>query len=431
MSENKTATRKKADGGEAWSRAELREIADGIPIGPGTRVAAEDVDFVQDCRVLLRGRRGWGHLLPWIVVLFVGLLLWGASVAELEEVTRGTGKVIPSSSVQLIQSLEGGIMDEILVEEGEQVATGQVLLKVQDEIFSSTYQENLTRRDTLAARLVRLKAEAEGKDELVFPDDIRPELAEKERTLFDIRRWDFQETRKALEERLALITQETSLLSEGRKSRAVSPVELIRAQKEKAEIEGQIRTLESGKTREAMEQYDMDRAELEVVIQAIKRDKDRLDRTVIYSPVEGTVNKIYINTVGRVIGSGVDIMEIVPRDDTLLVEASVRPADIAFLRPGQKATVKFTAYDFTVYGGLEGRVEQIGVDTISNEEGESFYQIKVRTEENSLGQNRAGEELSIIPGMVAEVDILTGKKTILTYLLKPLLRAKERALREK
>jgi len=156
-----------------------------------------------------------------------------------------------------------------------------------------------------------------------------------------------------------------------------------------------------------------------------------LDRTLIVSPVRGTINTVEIDSVGRVIASGDPIMEIVPPDDTLLVEADIRPADIAFIRPGHEVMVKFTAYDFSIYGGLKGKVEQISVDTITDEEGEKFYQIKVRTNEATLGKDKQGEELDIIPGMVAEVDILTGKKSVLTYLLKPINRTRERAFRER
>jgi adhesin transport system membrane fusion protein len=292
----------------------------------------------------------------------------------------------------------------------------------------------------LEARLIRLKAEADRRPELQFAEGTRADLTATERNLFEKRRNDYMTTEAALKGRLDLAKREEGLLQEGMKSRAISPVELIRVQKEIAELQGSLGTLHSAFERQAMEQFDKDRAELEALVQAIKRDKDRLDRTVIRSPVRGVVNKIYINTVGRVVGSGADIMAIVPSDDTLLIEANIGPADIAFIRPGEKANVKFTAYDFSRYGGLDGVVERIGVDTVTDEasrqsrQGQpalSYYPIMVRTEKNSLGKDRNGRELAIIPGMVVEVDILTGKKTVLNYLLMPLNRARERALRER
>lgn len=415
-----------------WSTAHLRELARPIPAGRDEQLAEEDIAFVKDARVLAKRRSGPGlrGAIPWLAIAMVGVLLWWASWAELEEVTRGIGKVIPSKSVQLIQSLEGGILEEIYVEEGQLVEQGQPLLRIRDAIFSSSYKENVAKRDVLEARICRLRAESAGFQELTFPLEVRQDLQDLERALYEKRREDHLAMKASLEMRLKHATREQALLSDGIKSRAVSEVELIRVQKEVAQLDGQLRTLVTTAARESMESYHRDRAELDALVLALVRDKDRLDRTLIHAPVRGTINKIYINTVGRVIGSGVDIMEIVPSDDTLLVEANIRPGDIAFVRPGQDATVKITAYDFAVYGSLRGKLEHIGADTITNKEGESFYPIKVRTNQASLGKDRYGKELSIMPGMVTEVDILTGRKTVLTYLLRPINRARERALRE-
>ena len=420
-----------------WTKDHLREFTHPARVGEGDQLVEEDLAYVKDARVLIRRRLGGGmsRWSVWIALaLFVGLIWW-ASWAEIEEVTRGIGKVIPSKSVQIIQSLEGGILQNIYVEEGQMVAKGQPLLQIGDAIFASSYNENVVKRDALQARLCRLEAEAASFAELNFPDDVRKDLADLERDLYEKRKTDFTTTKAALESRLTLARREEKLLLDGMKSRAVSPVELIRVQKEVAQIDGELRTLETTLQREAMEKYHDDKSLLDSLQQALLRDKDRLDRTLIRAPIRGTVNKIHINTVGRVIGSGVDIMQVVPADDTLLIEANVRPADIAFIRPGQAVKVKFTAYDFSIYGGLDGTLEHIGADTVTsekhNEQGESFYPIKVRTTQHSLGKDRNGKELEIIPGMVAEVDILTGKKTVLTYLLKPINRARMRALRER
>ncbi len=420
-----------------WSRGHLREIANPIRVGEGDHLVQDDLAYVKDARVLIRRRLGGGisSWLPWISFALFGGLLWWASWAEIEEVTRGLGKVIPSKSVQIIQSLEGGILQEINVEEGQVVEEGQPLLQISAAIFASSYNENVVKRDALQARLCRLEAEAANFAELKFPDTVRKDLADMERSLYGKRKTDFIATKTALEARLKLARREEELLLDAMKSRAVSPVELIRVQKEVAQLDGESRTLETTLQREAMEKHHDDKSQLDMLQQAILRDKDRLDRTLIRSPIRGTVNKIHINTVGRVIGSGVDIMQIVPTDDTLLIEANVRPADIAFIAPGQEVKVKFTAYDFSIYGGLKGTLEHIGADTVTNEKNneknESFYPIKVRTTQHSLGKDHDGKELEIIPGMVAEVDILTGKKTVLTYLLKPINRARMRALRER
>lgn len=432
----------------ARSKADLQHMLGRIPLTGNANIADEDLDFVHDARALLKGRRrktrSWT---PWVSVAVVGLFFWWASWAEIDEVTRGQGKVIPSKSVQIIQSLEGGILEEIYVEEGQKVEAGQDLVRIRDAIFSSSYQENLSRRDMLEARLIRLKAEAENTPEIKFPEGVRADLTGLERQLFEKRRTDWMTAESALLRSLKLVRQEEELLKGGTASKAISMVELIRSQKESAKLEGDLRTLHTTFERLAMEQFDKDRVEYESLVHAIKRDKDRLDRTVIKSKVRGVVNKIDINTVGRVVASGADIMSIVPTDDTLLIEANIKPSDIAFIRPGEMAKVKFTAYDFSIYGGLDGQIERIGVDTVTDVPGHpgrasqplapgqqqnaSYYPITVRTDKNSLGRDNKGQELSIIPGMVAEVDILTGKKTVLNYLLMPLNRGKERALRER
>jgi adhesin transport system membrane fusion protein len=435
----------------AWKTDDLQRLAKPAHRpAPTQAVSSEEIDFVHDARLLLKHRhrraRRW---FPWVALLASGTFIWWASWAEIDEVTRGIGKVIPSKSVQIIQSLEGGILEELLVEEGQTVEIGQNLARIRDAIFASNYQENLSRQQVLEARLARLKAEASHLDKITFPNGVRPELSALEESFFAKRRSDLLTTEAALDGRLRLARMEEDLLRAGTTSKAVSPVEHIRAQKEIAQLEGDLKMLRSNFERLAMELYDKDRTELEMLAQAIKRDKDRLDRTVMRSPVRGIVNKIHINTVGRVVASGADIMSIVPSDDTLLIEANIKPSDIAFIRPGEKATVKFTAYDFSIFGGLTGKVERIGADTITDDpmrpgrsmtatasnagssQGGGYYPITVRTDKNSLGTDRDGEELVIIPGMVAEVDILTGKRTVLDYLLKPVNRIRERALRER
>jgi adhesin transport system membrane fusion protein len=403
-----------------------------VSLGENGNVMDEDEKFVQDARDLAKPHAtGLKDAVLILSVAFIAAFLWWASRAELEEVSRGMGKVIPSSSVQVIQSLEGGIIDEIKVKEGETVTKDQELLRIHDAIFASNYHENLATTELLRGRLVRLLAEANGQSELKFPPETRPDIVEKESMVFRKKLADDEATRLALSQRLDLASRELSLLEKALVTGAVSPVEVIRIEKEIATLDGQIATLRTKREREAMEQYDVDKARLETLTHAIARDRDRLARTVIRSPVNGVVNKIYIDTVGRVVASGMDIMDIVPTEDTLLIEASVKPADIAFIGPGQEAMVKFTAYDFATYGGMKGHIEQISGDTIKNEKGEQFYQIKVRTESAEFGKSQDGKNLTIIPGMVAEVDILTGRKTVLQYLATPITRAKERALRER
>lgn len=370
-------------------------------------------------------RQRWVPLIG--LAFFATLLLW-ASIAKIDQVTRGHGKVIPASGVQRIQSLEGGIVDSIQVNEGEMVEQGQVLIQLQDTLFNSNYQENAVRRDFLAGRVARLQAESQGFIKPDFPDLLNEQNRKVETELFNIRRDDFLARERAIAERLSLAEEEISILTNGRQS--VSRLELVTSRRVAAELRGQLNTLRTTQVRDALEQHDGYRSELLVLDESLKRDKDRLDRTTLRSPVQGIVNKIHVEAVGEIVDRGDDMMEIVPLGDSLLIEANVRPSDIGFIHADQPAVVKFTAYEFTTYGGLEGTVEYIGVDTVSDAQGDSYYPIRVRASADTLGVNRDGKDLQIIPGMVAEVDLLTGEKTVLQYLLTPINRAREKALTE-
>ena len=407
----------------------LRKLSADAELKCATKISQEDIDFAANFKDLV-SHPGLGILvLPSVIALVVCVFFFWAAHANLEEVTRGNGRVIPSKPIQVIQSLEGGIISEIYVGVGEQVKKGDHLLRIRDEIFSSQYRENLTKRNILAARIVRLEAEAHAKDLLEFPTDLNDDFTKTESDLFEKRKADYETTLAGLESRYELAKKERDYVKKS--GGAVSEVDKINAARECAVLEAEINTLKTKTQREAMEQLDQNQSELEVLDLAILRDKDRLDRTLITSPVDGTIHTFNIDSAGRVIGSGEEIMEIVPADESLLVEVDIRPSDIAFVRPGAEATVKFTAYDFSIYGGLQGTVEYISADTVDDEEGNPFYHIRVRTRSNSLGKNKEGKDLAMLPGMVTEVDILTGKKTVLDYLLKPINRARQRAFRER
>lgn len=392
-----------------------------------------DFDYAADCRALLAGEKmRWANGLLYLMVIFVVVVVVWASRANLEQVVRGTGKVIPSSSVQLIQSLEGGIIEQIMVAEGDEVDKGQVLLKIDDTVIGASYKESMARRDALQARMTRLKAEARGNKEVVFPAEIvasRPDLVESEKELFLKRLNDLEGGLRTLRRGLELAEKEINMMKPLMTTGAISEIEVLRLEREINERQGTIDSRTSLYQKSALEEYDNSKAMLEALLETIKGFQDRVVRTEVRSPVRGTINSIHINTVGRVIKAGEDIMEIVPLEDNLLIEANVKPSDIASIFPGQDAVVKITAYDFGSYGGLDGKVERIGVDTMMNERGESFYKIKVRTNKNSL--EVGGEEKPIIPGMITEVDILSGKKTVLEYLLTRFRRTQQRALKEK
>ncbi|MCE6977816.1 HlyD family type I secretion periplasmic adaptor subunit [Pseudomonas frederiksbergensis] len=414
------------------------------------------------------------RLTIWAIIgFFVFLMLW-ANFAVIDEVTKGDGKAIPSSKIQKIQNLEGGIVSELFVTEGQIVEAGAPLIRLDDTRFASNVGETEADRLSMLLRVERLSAEVDDRP-LNFPADVLkavPTQAASEESLYISRRQQLHDEIGGLQEQLIQRQQElrefTSKQSQYRNALslqrqeinmseplvaqgAVSPVEVLRLKRAEVETRGQLdattlaipraesaikevqRKIDEtrGKFRsEALTQLNEARTDLNKAQATGKALEDRVSRTLVTSPVRGIVNKLLVNTIGGVIQPGSDLVEIVPLDDTLLVEAKIRPQDIAFLHPGQDATVKFTAYDYTIYGGLKAKLEQIGADTITDEDKKTtYYIIKLRTERSHLGTDE--KPLLIIPGMVASVDIITGKKTVLSYLLKPIIRARAEALHER
>jgi adhesin transport system membrane fusion protein len=438
------------------------------------RVSAEDAEFMSEVSAAtLESAHRAGHSLLFLTLLFFVAAGWWAYETELDEVTRGEGKVIPSSKVQVIQNLEGGILAEVLVAEGDAVEKDQALLKIDDTRFASSFRETQLKYWELLARSKRLEAESEGKA-FIVPTEVekeQPALALNEKALFDSRKLELnsaisvlkqqeQQRRQELVEKQARqkqlersynLSNEELQMSEPLVAQGVmSPVEILRLKRSVNDLKGDMdanrlaipriratlaevrQKIDEQQVRfktEATTQLSEVRAELERTKESLFSSEDRVTRTQVRSPVKGTIKQLKINTVGGVIQPGMDLIEIVPIEDNLLIEAHIRPADIAFLRPGQEAMIKLTAYDFSIYGGLPAKLERISADTITNDNDESFYLIYLRTEQNYLDSSKG--PLSIIPGMTASVDILTGKKSVLDYLLKPIIKAQNEALRER
>ncbi|MBU0665084.1 MAG: HlyD family type I secretion periplasmic adaptor subunit [Proteobacteria bacterium] len=433
-----------------------------------------DVDLITDIRISLleQSPRG-GSIILWIIVIVFFCALAWAYVAEVEEVTRANGKVVPSRQLQIVQNLEGGILSEILVNIGDVVEKGQLLLRIDEKRFSGPYRESRFNYLALKAQVARLQSETYNTP-FVLPEEVmteNPEVGKREKELFESRKKELAQTLGVLEEQSLqreqeiteleakiaelsrthyLLQKEINMTQPLVKGGAVSEVEFLRLQRQNSEMQGDItasrlalpraksRLLEAQKgiveaklkfSNNAKKELNDAYAKLEGLSATTVALADRLDRTAVVSPVRGIVNQVFINTVGGVIQPGMNLIEIVPLEDTLLVEAKVKPSDIAFLSPNLKATVKFTAYDFTIYGGLEAKVEHISADSIIDKQGDSFYLVNVRTTKNYLGTKKS--PLPIIPGMIASVDILTGKKSVLSYLMKPIRRAQSLALRER
>jgi adhesin transport system membrane fusion protein len=370
--------------------------------------------------------RTFAHIILWTTALFIFVAVIWANFAILDEVTTGDGKVVPSRDIQVIQNLEGGIVQNILVKEGEIVKKNQILMQIDNTRFMSSYAEAEKKIDVLKIEIIRLTALLNNQKP-EFPAEFvknHPLLIQNELSLYNSKSKELSELKSSL----ALAQKELDLTRPLLKSGSVSEVEVIRLERTVNEIEGSIEKF----TSEQLDKLNKARGDLSALIEANKADKDRLNRTTVKSPVYGIVKQIKVNTIGGVVQPGSDLIEIVPLDDTLLIEAKIKPSNIGFIHPGQKAMVKISAYDFSIYGGLEGVVEQISADTIVDEtdkQKESYYIVKVRTKKNHLGTTE--NPLPIIPGMLATVDILTGEKSVLQYLLKPIIKAKQSALRER
>ncbi len=393
----------------------------------------EDSDFLNDSReaILNQTSRGANLILYLLLALILIGITW-AHFAVLDEVTEGQGKVIPSSKIKVIQNLEGGIVKSLLVREGETVKKGQVLMRLEDTRFKSEFREKYSNYLVLLAEISRLKAESQGKKSITYPELVKkdaPDLVKQENALFDNRQKDLEDGIKVMKDSLALAQKELDITKPLADEQVVSKIELFRLQREVNELKGRMRDERGNFQAEAHSELNHKRASMEGLKESLLAIRDRMQRTTVVSPVEGIVKQINTNTIGGVIKPGMDIMEIVPLEDTLLVEANVKPADIAFIHPGDAATVKISAYDFAIYGGLDAKVESISADTITDEYGNSFYRVLVRTDKNYLGKKN--DPLPIIPGMTASVNIITGHKSVLTYLMKPLLRAKAKALSER
>ncbi len=423
-----------------------------------------DADWATHQQTPLRTR----FLIYSICATFALLLGWSA-FASLDEVVRGIGKAIPTSGTQVIQSVDGGVVEAILVKEAQRVEKDTVLLRIDPTRFSSSLGERRAQVMALMAKAARLEALSRGGTYIPSEEVSQsvPHIVEHERRLYltsleelnsriGISRELAAQRRQELAEANARLIQvgrayeraqeelqvTKPLLATG----AVPQVEIMRLEKEVArargdrdqaraqvsrtraaidEAEGQVREVELRYRNAWRNELSATLRELESLAEGNRALADRVSHLEIRSPIRGTVKRFFVNTPGAVVMPGGMVAEIVPEEDMLVVETQLSPKDRAFIRPGQAAVVKFTAYEYAVYGGLEGVVEHIGPDTITDERGNTYYVARIRTHKPGFGEN-----LPILPGMVAQVDILTGKKTVLAYLLKPLFRAKANALRE-
>lgn len=412
-------------------------------------------------------------LLLTIFLFFVCFVIW-ANWATLDEVTRGEGKIIPSSEVQALQSIDPGIVEEFLVKEGGSVSRGQVLMRLRDIEASSDLGANRARYLGLLAAITRLQAQAEGKETFEFPDEVKKEASNsvvEEMNAFRANKLQLDGQMKVLKQQLAQREQELDEVNsrigdlrgvihlQQKEMNMIKPLvekgsapqlELLQLQRAMKEKTSELNSLKSSLPRtesaikeararideaaqtartEAQAELSAKLTELNEIRERLSGLQERKVRKEIKSPVDGTIQELTVNTVGGVVRAGEDIIKIVPKDDQLIVEARVKPSDRAFIYPGQQAMIKITAYDFSIYGGLKGELLDISADTIQDEQGNYFYRVRLRTFDTVIKHN--GEDLTISPGMVASVDVLTGEKTVMQYLLKPLIKTLDNAMNER
>lgn len=371
-------------------------------------------------------------LLIWIICIGLLVLLIWAWLFKLEEVSTGTGKVIPSSKEQTIQSLEGGILTKLYVHEGEIIQKGQILAQLDPTRFASNVGESASLLLASKATAARLRAEVNGTP-LVFPNEVLKErgLVEEETALYHSRRSNLEESLAGLKQALILVEQELQMTEPLVAKGAASEVEVLRLKRQATDLRNQMSDVRNQYSVKAREELAKANTDIETQSQVVKGKSDSLSRTLFKSPVRGIVKEIDVMTIGGVISQNGKLMTIVPLDEKLLIEARISPRDIAFIHPGQEALVKITAYDYSIYGGLKGKVSIISPDTLRDEvkQDQYYYRVYIRTDSDKL-VNKEGQQFNITPGMVATVDIKTGEKTVLDYLIKPFNKAQE-ALRER
>jgi adhesin transport system membrane fusion protein len=437
-------------------------------------IGKKDTDFMSELEAAasLKPAASAMMLLFTITAMIIFIVIW-AAVSQIEEITRGQGSVVPSQEIQVVQSLEGGILQELLVREGQLVKKDDIILRISDVQFSSEERGTEAKSLGLRAKKARLEAEASG-EAFVLPPEITekaPQVAANEKSLYDSRQQELEKAYSILDDKIkraesgiSEIEAQINRLYQNRKGiqeeleitrdmvakRAVPKLDQIRLERELSDVTGDINAnaekksgleaeLRSAQTEKSSQVdrfrsqalSDLNEVETEIssLGESLKFIGDRVSRAEVRAPVDGIVNNIAITTIGGVIEPAMRLVEIVPVDNELKIVAQVKPSDVAFLHPGQKAKVKITAYDSTIYGRLEGELTRIGANSVTDREGNVFFEIEVRTDKNYLGT--AETPLPITPGMVAETEIITGRRTILTYLLKPILRARGRAFTER
>ena len=405
---------------------------------PLPQVRNEDLPLLNDLNAALQqeNHKFIFYNIMFLFAFLVVFVIWAYN-STIDEITRGQGSIIPTSREQVIQSLDPGILNQMLVKEGDTVEKDQILLKLDDTRSSAVLRESQAKVENLEAQVARLKAEAYGLS-LSFPPSISKELQKRETSIYNSRKISLEQAILSLQQSNKYLEREIKMISSMAARGAMSEIELLRIQRQASELELQIVERQNKYVTDASTELTKLEAELSQAKENMAMRADPVERSLIRSPLKGIVKNIRINTIGGVINAGQDIMEIIPIDDTLLVEAYISPSDVAYVRPGMPAVVKLTAYDYAIYGGLDGEVTLLSPDTLHDQKrpsdlklnpNEAYYRVLVRTDKSNL-TDKNGKVMPIIPGMIASVDIKTGEKTVFQYLIKPITRMKQ-ALQER
>jgi membrane fusion protein, adhesin transport system len=415
-----------------------KPVADLAPVKPlpmSMQVRTTDVQLVRDSHAALLGVKSrWAGIVLFLMIALVCAAVTWAHYAEVEEITKGNAKVISSRGEQKVNSLEGGILTQLMVREGDVVEAGQVLAKLDPTKANSSFQETDVRRIALRLSAARLQAESKGSG-LVFPANLQgyKDIIQSETRAFEAKRDSVQQSVAAIQMNIKNVEKELNMLRPLAKEGAVSVVETMRLERQIGELQAQVLDRVNKAKAESNIELIKVESELSQLGENLKARVDIVERTFIKSPVRASVKSIKHNTIGSVIPPADTIIELVPLEEGLLVEAKIRPSDVAFLHNGLPVTIKISAYDYSIYGSLQGKIKFISPDTVKDEkrgqtDDEAYYRVLISTNTSTLESN--GKKLEITPGMTASAEILTGKRSILEYLLKPVLKAKE-ALRER
>jgi membrane fusion protein, adhesin transport system len=393
------------------------------------KVAASEINFIDDSRsALMLTSPKFARYSLFLMLSLVLVAIYWAQTNVIDIATVGLGKVVSSSNLQVVQNLEGGIVKEILVTEGEQVKKGMVVIRLDDTRFKASYKKDLAKLALLKIEVIRLMAASEGKDLLTFPAELQknyPDLVEYAEHLHQKNLTAINRNIAQLRKSIKLVEKELAIIAPLAQKGAISPLEQIRLERELNDLNTQISAKIEEAHNEARIQLNKLRADEAVLREHITASYDRLERTQIDAPVDGVVNKVHVSTIGEVIEPGEKMIEIVPLDNLLTIIIKISPADIGFIKIGQGAVVKVSAYDYAVYGDLESQVVHISADSISDAQGKDYYEVKLQADKNYL--THGDRQLPIRPGMSVTVNILTGKRSILSYLIKPFIDVRETA----